>query len=417
MKSALLAVLLAAGAVPAGQDPPKPAPKHKAEVKLKIEGGVPEWTFVIEGTSDLPDGTLLKARLYAVEEVVDFKGGKRIDEESLIHQGTGWRMVTVQDGKFRLVLLAAPRRPYSIWYRTRATYDPNVQPIPILDKAGENEMVWTGDLHHGTPADFEREIAATLKDLTRELEEVLSLYRDLKSRFQVWNRAPDPAAFAEWRRGFASKVDAIRKHNETRFSIWIVWLERQARFRFESFCDRFDMLCADFAEWLPVKLKILEFSKDAPRHAEELKELGEDEADRQLRIMYGLTAFQAYFEEAREALGIDTPSDPDAVGAVLKDYEAAIGELSALAEKGDGAAWKEKAPGARARARRALMKLSAPGLLPRRAYDRVLELADKFAQLYVLLERTASGTKPPANETAAEHAGLVAEFRKYAGVK
>ena len=35
----------------------------------------------------------------------------------------------------------------------------------------------------------------------------------------------------------------------------------------------------------------------------------------------------------------------------------------------------------------------------------------------VLLERTASGSKPPANETAAEHAGLVADFRKYAGVK
>jgi hypothetical protein len=397
------------------QDPPKPASKFKVDLKLKIEGAAPAWSFVAEGTTDYPDGVLLKTRLFAVEEVVDFKGGKRIDEESLIQKGSGWVLIPVKGGKFRHTLLTSARKPYSIWYRTRATYDPNVQEVAIADKLDENEASWTTDLHHGTPADFDREVASTLKDLTREMEDVQSLYRDLRGRFQVWNRAPDAAAFAEWRKGFSVKVDAIRKNNDTRYSIWIVWLERQAKFRFESFCDRFDMLCVDFDEWLGLKKKGAELSKDAAKHAEGSGVA--DRQDRQLRIMYGLTAFMAYFEEAREALGIDTPSDPDLVGAILKDYEAATGELAGLAAKGDAAAWKEKAPEARARARRALMKLSAPGLLPRRAYDRVLELADKFAQLYVLLERTASGSKPPANETAAEHAGLVADFRKYAGVK
>jgi hypothetical protein len=418
---ALVALIVAASAVQA-QDPtkpgiPKPEPKFKTEFKLILEGEAPQWTFRVEGTTTLPDGVVLKARLFAVEEVDDFKGGKRPDEESLIQEHRGWRSYTVRDGKIGLKLLDASRRPYSIWYRARLTYDPDVQDLPLFDKVGATPISWDSDLKLGAPKDFERELALTVKALTVELEEVQSLFRDLRGKFQVWTRAPDPAAFEEWRKGFAKRVEAIRKNNETRWSIWIVWLERQAKFRFENFSDRLDMLCADFEEWLGVKARIAELSKGGEKHRDELKRVADEEQDRQLRIMHGLNGFLAYFEEAREALGIDTPSDPDAVGGHLKDYEAATDELAALAAKRDAALWKERAPAARSRARRALMRLSAPGLLPRRAYDRVLELAEKFGQLHALLERAAAGEKSAPNETAAEHTALVAEFRKYAGVK
>lgn len=417
----LIALIVAVSAAPA-QDPakpglPKPEPKYKVEFKLVLDGSPPKWSFTVEGTTDLPDGTVLKARLFVVELVDDFKGGKKDDEESLIHEGRGWKRYVVKGGKIRYTLLTSARKPYSLWYRARLTYDPDVQDIPILDKVGEAEIKWTADLHHGTPAAFEAEIADTLKALTGEVEDIQSLFRDLRGRFQVWTRAPDPAAFAEWRRGFAKRVEAIRENNLTRWSIWTVWLERQAKFRFENFADRFDMLCVDFDEWLGMKAGIAELSKGGEKHRDELKRLTDEEQDRQLRIMHGLNGFLAYFEEAREALGIDTPSDPDAVGALLKDYEAATGELAALAGKGDAALWKERGPAARSRARRALMRLSAPGLLPRRAYDRVLELAEKFGQLHALLDRAAAGEKPAPNGTVAEHAALVAEFRKYAGVK
>jgi len=412
MKTAVALALLAALNL---QDPPKP--KFKADFTLSIEQAGGQWSFVIEGTTDLPDGVLLKGRLFAVEEVDDFKGGKRVDEESLIQEHRGWRPIKLSGGKIREKLLSSTRKPYSIWYRVRLTYDPNVQDIPILDKAGEKELSWTADLHPGTPKEFERELAETLKNLTKEMEEVHSLYRDLRGKFQVWTRAPDPAAFAEWRKGFEAKVDVIRKTNETRYSIWIVWLERQAKFRFDSFSDRFTHLCAEFDEWLGAKKKHSDLSKDPAKSGDELKALAEEEQELQLRIMYGLTGFLAYFEEAREALGIDTASDPDAVGAILKEYEAAAAELTALAAKGDAAAWKAKAPEPRLRARRSLMRLSDPALLPRRAYDRVLELQDKFAQLYALLEKTAAGEKIATDGIAAEHEGLVAEFRKYAGAK
>jgi hypothetical protein len=413
MKTAVLLVLLAAAA----QDPAKPPPKFKAEIKLVIGGAAPKWTFSVEGTTDLPDGVVLKGRLYSVEELDDFKGGKRIDEESLIQEGRGFRLITIKGGKIQETLLTAARKPYSLWYRVRLTYDPDIQDIPILDKAGETELIWTADLHHGTPKEFEAELAATLKDLTRELEEVQSIFRDLRGKYQVWTRAPDAAAFAEWRKGLMAKVETIRKTNDQRYSIWAVWIERQAKFRFESFGERFEALVHEFEDWAGVKKKVAELSKDPQRHVEELKELKDEEQERLLRIQYGLNGFQAYLEEAREALGVDVPSDPDLVGAILKDYEAATNELAALSAKRDAAAWKAGAPDARTRARRALMKLAAPGLLPRRAYDRVLELSDKLARLYDFFEKSIAAATPPDDETAADHAKLLAEFRKYAGAK
>ena len=87
-----LMVLLLAAPVAAQQDPPKKPEKFKTEFVLKIEGPDPAWAFVVEGTTDLPDGAVLKARLFAVDLVDDFKGGKREDEESLIHEGReAWR--------------------------------------------------------------------------------------------------------------------------------------------------------------------------------------------------------------------------------------------------------------------------------------------------------------------------------------
>jgi hypothetical protein len=422
MRTASLVLLLLAAA-PAGtrQDPPKgPAkepPKFKFDLKLSLEETPPKWTFVLEGTTDLPDGVALKARLLVLEEVDDFRGGKRVDEESMMPEPRGWRLLTLKGGKLRENLLVTPRKPYSLWYRARLTYDPDVQDNAILDKVGETEISYANDLHLGTPKDFERELAAAAKDLGREMEGVLALFRDLRGRFQVWTRKPDPAAFHEWGQGLAAKVEDLRKRNAERYSIWAVWLERQAKFRVDSFCERFDWLCRDFEEWLGMKARIDELSKEPAKHAKELQELKDGEQDRQLRILHGLDGFLAYFEESREALGIDTPTDPEAVGVILKDYEAAVEELIALAEKRDAEGWKARAPGARDRARRGLMRLTSPSLLPRRAYDRVLELTDKFRELSGALDRAAAGAEAPVPAAVEAHRRLLADFRKYAGIK
>lgn len=419
--ASFLLLLLTAAPTGARQDPPKgPAkdpPKFKLDLKLTVEETPPKWTFAIEGTTDLPDGVALKARLLVLEEVDDFRGGKRIDEESMIEEHRGWRLLTLKGGKIRENLLVTPRKPYSLWYRAKLTYDPDIQDNAILDKVGETEISYTNDLHLGTPKDFERELAGASKELSRELEGILSLFRDLRGRFQVWTRKPDPAAFKDWRQGLAVKVEDLRKRNSERYSIWAVWLERQAKFRVDSFCERFDWMCRDFEEWLGMKDRIDELSKDPAKHDRELRELKDAEQDRQLRVLHGLDGFLAYFEESREALGIDTPTDPDAVGVILKDYEAAVEELVALVEKRDAEGWKSRAPAARDRARRGLLRLTAPNLLPRRAYDRVLDLTDKFKEVSAALDCAAGGAEAPVATTVDAHRRLLADFRKYAGIK
>ena len=421
MRTATLLLLLLAPAGAFAQEPPKEGakepPKFKLEYKLVLEETAPKWTFSIEGTTDLPDGVAIKARLLVLEEVDDFRGGKRIDEEPMIQEGRGWLLLTFRGGKFKETLLATARKPYSLWYRARLTYDPDVQEPAIMDKVGETTYTFDKDLHLGTPKDFERELAATAKELGVEMEGILSIFRDLRSRFQAWTRAPDPAAFKEWKKGLDAKLEDLRKRNADRFSIWAAWLERQAKFRVDSFCDRFEWLCKDFEDWLAKKARVDALSKDPKKNALELRDLRDEEQDRQLRIVHGLDGFLAYFEESREALGIDTPTDPEAVGAILKDYEAAVEDLIALGEKRDAEAWNARSPEARAKARKGLMRLAGPNLLPRRAYDRVLELLEKFGELSAVLDKAAGGAEAPVAASVESHRKLIADFRKYAGIK
>src|SRR5688572_4786147 len=158
MKTVVVLALAAAFAVP--QDP-----SPKTEFKLFIEGTGPAWTFTVEGTTTLPDGAVLKGRLFAVEEVDDFKGGKRLDEESLIQEGRGFRLYTVKGGKFREKVLTVTRKPYSIWYRPPLIYDPEVQVTPNRAKSRDAEKYWTVDLKVGTPKDLQLEIADRSKGL------------------------------------------------------------------------------------------------------------------------------------------------------------------------------------------------------------------------------------------------------------
>jgi hypothetical protein len=395
------------------QDPPHP----RLDYKLSVESREALWSFVVDGTADLPDGTVLKARLYAVEEIDDYRGGKRIDEESMMHDKLGFRLLTVRGGKLREAIFTSPRKPYSIRYRSKLTYDPDRQEAAVLDKVGEREFSVIQDLRLGDDAAFEKELAAASAELGGEMERVLELYRDLKGRFQVWIRKPVAAEFQAWTKAFLEKMAALQKRNDSRYSIWAVWLERQAKFRIDAFVDRFEGLVHDFEEWLEKSARLAELSKDPVKNAAELKELADEEQHRQLRIGHGIDGFLASFEEAREVMGIDTPWDPESVGAVLKEYEAAVAELAALAARRDAAEWASKSLPARDRARRSLLGLVSRKLIPRRGYDRILDLREKFDDLFAAQERAVKGEGAGLPESARVHAERVAEFRKYAGLK
>ena len=406
----ILALLMALSAV---QDPPHP----KLDFTLAVESRGADWAFVVEGTTELPDATVLKARLYSLEEIDDYRGGRKVVEESMMQDKLGFRLIKVQSGKIREAILTSARKPYSIRYRAKLTYDPDRQEVAVLEKAGEKEFSVPRDIRQGDNAAFDKEISAASAELGREMENILALYRDLKGRFQVWIRKPDAAEFQAWLKDFQKKAAGVQERNDQRYSIWAVWLERQAKFRIDAFVDRFEGMCHDFEEWLAATARIAELSKDPAKNAEELKELADQEQHLQLRIRHGLDGFLASFEEAREVMGIDAPWDPESVDAIFKEYEAAAAELAALADRRDAAEWASKSPSARDRARRSLLGLVSKKLIPRRGYDRILDLREKFDALFSAQEMAVKGDGTALAEAAKAHAALVAEFRKYAGLK
>src|SRR5262245_35596019 len=57
--------------------------KHKVDAKLSVDQKDGQWQFRVAGTTDLPEGTSLKARLYVVDVILTPRGERQEDEEQL----------------------------------------------------------------------------------------------------------------------------------------------------------------------------------------------------------------------------------------------------------------------------------------------------------------------------------------------
>src|ERR1051325_8840802 len=65
--------------------PPPPADaKWKADFKLTLVERDGKWIFIVDGTTNIPPETKLRARVYALELFTDFKEGEREDDEPLV---------------------------------------------------------------------------------------------------------------------------------------------------------------------------------------------------------------------------------------------------------------------------------------------------------------------------------------------
>ncbi len=379
------------------QDPagPKGPEKVKVEFALSIAESGGEWRFLAEGATDLPDLARLKGRLYVLEEVDDFRGGKRVDEEPFDYEAKPVE-IEVKGGKFSAVLLATPRKPYSLKYRAKLRYDPENQEEEVAAKVTEKEFVVARDLRRGDDAALEAEFKATAKEFAGEMDIVLELHRDQKRRFKEWiDKRPEKKAYADWYASFREKVEGLEERNRPRFMIWACWLERQGKMKLDAFCERFVRTAREFETWL------------------------ESPSEEQLQVVKSaLDAFLPAYEEAREVLGIDTPWDPDSVGAIVREYEKSLGALEEASAS--AAAWAAKGPAARLQARSCLMRLVSEKLVPRRAYDRVVELGSLFNELAALREAASGGDAARRAEAAAkakDHAAKLDEFLRYAGLK
>ncbi|MBI2930719.1 MAG: hypothetical protein HYY16_03635, partial [Planctomycetes bacterium] len=228
-------------------------PKHKIEFTLAIEERDGAWQFVVEGTTDLPDAVMLRARTYALSEVDDYRGGKRIEEEGLSTDlDRAYHDFSPKNGRFREVAFESRRRPYSLPYRARIFYKPEEQDEAVAKEVGESqEFSFHADARRGTDADLDRELKETLLELTRDLEEIQRLFRDFRAAFIEQQKKFDEEAWNSWSSKWLERVKAVATRNEDRWLLWTVWLERQAQFRIEGFCSHFYQM----AEECPRALK------------------------------------------------------------------------------------------------------------------------------------------------------------------
>ncbi len=392
-------LLIAASLLVALQDEDeKPyQPKHKIDVTLSLAEKDGVWRFSVKGTTDLPDDVLMRARVYALEEVDDFKGGKRIDEEGLSSRmDRVYHEWTLKAGKFEETVFESRRRPYSLAYRARVFYDPEKQDAAMAKKVGEEkEFSFHGDLRRGAEADLDRELKETLKELSAELDVVHTLFREFKAAFMEQQKKYDEKAWKKWSTLWLERVRDVRERNEERWLLWAVWLERQGRFRIEGFCDRFD------------------------RMAEECTAALKGDEDALASLQRGFEYFLVYFDEAREVMGIDTPFDPETLGAQLVPYAEAFKRLREIVEANDRASWDKDSEGLRGRARSALLALGSAKLIPRRGYERVLALSDAFLKFVDESEKAMAGKGNGGRlkELLKDHDGRLRDFREYAGIK
>jgi hypothetical protein len=149
---------------------PKP---WKIDFTLSLAEKEGKWIFTVDGATDLPKETVLRARVYAVSLVDHPFEGQVEDEEELVHGDDpvqpSWREVhgegrEVPGGGLRVqaqALLAA--------YRARVFYVPDLQTPSITLKAGDEEFSRKADLRVGTDEEYEKELKArqelSLKDL------------------------------------------------------------------------------------------------------------------------------------------------------------------------------------------------------------------------------------------------------------
>jgi hypothetical protein len=392
--SAMLASVVAVLLAPVQAEERKPAPgPWKAEFQLTLAEKDGDYAFSVAGTTTIAPDVILRARVYALEIVDDFRRGKREDEEPLVWEDDeaqpSHRRFQAEGGKFQETVYRFVRRPWAIRYRARVHYVPRDQTQEVLKRMGDDELSWHADLRYGTEKDFAEQMRERVKEVSEDLTAIEQLYSELRKKYDEHRKTKDADAWKLWKAPWYDKVERLSERNKFRYNLWAVWMERQARMRIGGMGEllrRILVLCSE---------QIL------------------DGKDQEERIAQMFDGFFAYFEEAVEVIGIEAPLDIQKVGPLVAAYEAGVAPLRAWVEKGageDGEALRR----ARREAYTALLKLPALLVNRKRGYAHVNETSARLSRLLALAEE-----KAPADElrkALAEHDAAFAEFRRFAGL-
>jgi hypothetical protein len=395
--SLLVPLLLACGRQEdaKAQAPPAAADaKWKADFKLLLMERDGKWIFIVDGITNIPPEVKLRARIYALEFLPDFKEGEREDDEPLVWEDEGGqpshKSFNAVGGKFHEEVYSFVRRPYSIRYRAKVHYVTRDQTDAVTLKVGDDDFFRKADLRIGTDADYEKELRERVQETAEDLTMMEKLYGELSDKYKEIGKGFNLEAWKKWKEPWFERVDACSKKNEQRYNLWAVWMERQAKMRIGGMCELMRRIMVAIEE------HYIEGAKNEERIQEMLK------------------GFHDYFEEAIEVIGISAPLDVRTVGPLMSAYDKALVPLRAWIAKseGDGLAVLRTA---RRDGLGALLELVHLLQNRKRGYLHLNELSVRFTRLLELIDPKSA--PEVLKKGLEEHDAALAEFKKFAGLK
>ena len=290
---------------------------------------------------------------------------------------------------FHEEVYAFARRPTRSAIARRSSTFPATRPTPSRSRSARRV------LPEGRPAvrhrpDYALELRERVKEVADELAAIEQSYGELAEKIREARKSFKAEAWKEWKEPWYARVEAIAKKNEERYSLWAVWMERQAKMRIGGMCELLRRIMVGADE------QFLEGAKNDERQQEMLK------------------GFHDYFEEAIEVIGINAPLDIRTVGPLMAAYDKALAPLRAWIAKPEG----DFVPVLRV-ARRdglgSLLELVQHLQNRKRGYLYLNEVSSRFTRL---LEHFDPKPAPEAlKKGLEEHDAALAEFKKFAGLK
>lgn len=376
------------------QDQPPPHPKYEAKLTLSLNEKGAEYVFNIDGRCTLPKGAVVRLRVFAVELVPQFQGGLREDEEPLVWEDDDEGQKPYQkleiDGKpFRVDVYRFTRRPWALLYRARLIYNSRDQSDEILKIVGDDDHSWHADMKYGDDQLLLAQTRERVAEVVEDLDFLEASLLDFRKAYAAHAAKLDVDAWKEWKAVWFGRVERLTERNKLRFGLWAVWMERQAKMRLGGMAElQRRMLIAANED-------LLEKQEGAAARVKQIAE-----------------AYDGYFEEAVEVLGVERPLDPAKIGPLVSGYEAALKPLRTAAVEG-----KPPSADAVAAVRRDALTsmLRIPQLLKtrKRGYAYASDLSTRFTALLAAAETSPEGFR----KSLEEHDEALRAFKRFAGLK
>lgn len=369
-----------------------PADRWKIDFKLNLAEKDGKWVYSVEGSTNLPADTVLRARVYVLNIVNDpIRGLREDDDEALVREDEGRQpghcSFKAGAGWFHQDVYAFSRKPYSIRYRAKIHYRVKDQTPAITLKVGGDDFDRQADLRAGSDDEYAKE----LKDRCLEIARDLAAAEKLGSALFAAAGAPDPKAWDKAKGPTLARVEGLRESNLDRYDLWAIWIEGRARMYVDALCE------------------LLERYSKAVERLRWAEEEGND-----VRVASLRKAFHQSIDEAYDRLGIDGPLDASRAGPIVAAYEKALAPLRSGLGKpaGETSALRRKA-----RHDGLVALFDLPPLLEyrRRGYQYLNEVSVRLTRFLELAE--AGAAAKDLEQALRDHDATLVVFKKYAGLE